>query len=153
MRPLLFLILLLSGCTKHYIANTDVEDNDFNHRVIEFCEKYRHAVERRNVALLLELADPNYYEDGGSIDTGDDIDFAGLKDFLVGRFKETRAIRYEIRYRNISRDRQENVLVDFTFSASFKIPTPDGEVWRRQVADNRLQLVRDGEGFRILSGM
>lgn len=153
MRSLFFLVLLLFGCTKQYITNTDVEDNDFNHRVIEFCEKYRHAVERRNVAQLLELADPSYYEDGGSIDTSDDIDYAGLKEFLVGRFRQTRAIRYEIRYRNISRDPKKNILVDFTFSASFKIPTPEGEVWRRQVADNRLELVQNGESFRILAGM
>jgi hypothetical protein len=26
-------------------------------------------------------------------------------------------------------------------------------VWRRRVADNRLELERDGESFRILSGM
>src|SRR4051812_40767713 len=33
-----------SGCTTHYIPNTDVEDNDDNRKVVGFCEKYRHAV-------------------------------------------------------------------------------------------------------------
>jgi len=46
-------------------------------------------------------------------------------------------------------------LVDYTYSASYKVPThvAGEEVWRRRVADNRLELVRDGNKFRILSGM
>lgn len=153
MRFLLIFVLLACGCSKQYITNTDVEETEFNHRVIEFCEKYRRAVERRNIPLLLRLAHPTYYEDGGSIDTTDDLDYAGLQDYLLGRFKETRAIRYEIRYRNVAPGRKNSVLVDYTYSASYKIPTPDGEVWRRQVADNRLELIPEGESFRILAGM
>lgn len=141
------------GCNQQYITNTDVEETDFNRRVIEFCEKYRRAVERRNISLLLKLAHPRYYEDGGSVDTADDLDYAGLQEYLLGRFKQTSAIRYEVRYRNVTIGSQETVLVDFTYSASYKIPTPDGEVWRRQVADNRLELIREGEEFRIVAGM
>ncbi|HEY8944724.1 MAG TPA: hypothetical protein VIM73_10700, partial [Polyangiaceae bacterium] len=70
-----------------------------------------------------------------------------------GRFKLTRAIRYEIRYRNVTRGRKQSVLVDYTYSASYKIPTPEGEVWRRQVADNRLELIPEGQSFRIVAGM
>ena len=95
----------LAGCATHYIPNTDVEDNDENRKVIAFCEKYRHAVEERNVPLLLSMASPRYYEDGGNVDATDDMDFAGLRDYLEGRFKDTRAIRYEIRYRKVNRGR------------------------------------------------
>lgn len=150
---ILLVVLLLCGCSKQYITNTDVEETEFNRRVIEFCEKYRRAVERRNVALLLKLAHPSYYEDGGSVDTSDDLDYAGLEEYLLSRFKQVRGIRYEIRYRNVSIGRKQNIYVDFTYSASYKIPTPDGEVWRRQVADNRLELIPEGDSFRILAGM
>ncbi|MGC4092070.1 MAG: hypothetical protein QM756_30150 [Polyangiaceae bacterium] len=143
----------VSGCATHYIMNTDVEDTDFNRELVEFCEKYRRAVELRNVALLVEMAHENYYEDGGTVDTSDDIDRAGLQDYLESRFKETRSIRYEIRYRQVSPGRKDTFFVDFTYSASYKIPTPDGEAWRRRVADDRLELVRNGESFKILSGM
>lgn len=149
----LALWLSLAGCNKQFIPNTDVEETDGNREVIEFCEKYRHAVEYRNVGQLLEFAHQSYYEDGGTIDTSDDIDYAGLKDYLEGRFKETRGIRYEIRYRNISPGRKDVIFVDFTYSASYKIPSPDGDAWRRRVADNRLELVRDKDSFKILSGM
>lgn len=149
-----FVLAGLCGCTTHYIPNTDVEDTDKNRKVIDFCEQYRHAVELRNVPVLLKLADPRYYEDGGNADASDDLDYAGLKDYLEGRFKDTRAIRYEIRYRRIGEGRKEHsIYVDYTFSASYKIPTPDGELWHREVADNRLELVPSGDTFKILSGM
>ena len=78
----------LSGCRPRVTPNTDVRDTEFNRRVVEFCEEYRRAVERRNVALLLKFADPNYYEDGGNIDATDDIDYAGLREYLQTRFAE-----------------------------------------------------------------
>ena len=141
------------GCSKQLIPNTDVEDTDFNRRVVEFCEEYRHAVERRNIGLLMKLADPRYYEDGGNIDSSDDLDYAGLKDYLTGNFRRTKAIRYEIRYRRVTHGRNNEIYVDYTYSASYKLVTEDGDVWRRRVADNRLELVRDGESFRIIAGM
>lgn len=148
------LALLASiGCSHDYIPNTQVDDSEFNRDVIAFCEDYRHAVERRQTSLLLKLADPKYYEDGGNVDTSDDLDFAGLKEYLEKRFRETRAIRYEIFYRDVSLGRSNQVFVDYTYSASYKVPTATGDVWRRRVADNRLELVREGEKFRILSGM
>lgn len=146
-------LLLLSGCAARYIPNTDVEDTDANRRVIDFCEQYRHAVEMRDIPKLLKLADEKYYEDGGNIDAADDLDYAGLKGYLEERFKETRAIRYEIRYRRVGEGRKNSIYVDFTYSASYKIPSPSGELWRRRVADNRMELVPAGESFRILAGM
>jgi hypothetical protein len=147
------LLVLCSGCATHFIENTDVEDTDDNRRVIEFCEQYRRAVEMRNVPLLLKLADPRYYEDGGNVDATDDLDFAGLRDYLEDKFKQTRTIRYEIRYRRVGEGRKHSLFVDYTYSASYKIPTPSGDLWRRRVAENRLEIVPAGQSFRILSGM
>jgi hypothetical protein len=101
----------------------------------------------------LKLAHPNYYEDGGNIDASDDLDYAGLEEYLRGKFAETRAIRYEIRYRRVGEGRKNTIYVDYTYSASYKIATGEGEIWQRKVADNRLELVPEGETFRILSGM
>ncbi len=151
--PLVVIAIVCSSCSKQFIPNTDVEDNSFNRRVIEFCEEYRRAVERRNVGFLLKLAHEKYYEDGGNIDATDDLDYAGLKEYLVERFRDTKAIRYEIRYRRVGRGRNDEVFVDYTYSASYQMITEDGDIWRRTVADNRLELIPEGETFRILAGM
>ena len=148
------LLSLLTGCARQVIPNTDVKDTTANRKVIQFCEEYRRAVETRKIGMLFSLAHPKYYENGGNIDATDDIDYAGLKEFLQLRFSNTRAIRYEIRYRRVQEGPKKTILVDYTYSASYKIPTDDGEdVWRRQVADNRLELVPNKDSFLILSGM
>ena len=159
-------LLTVVGCNHDFIPNTQVEDSDFNRDVIAYCEDYRHAVERRNTSKLLKMADAKYYEDGGTVDTSDDLDLSGLEEYLHKEFSKTSAIRYEIFYRDISIGRSNQVLVDYTYSASYKLPgltpapsstttetPPPSDVWRRRVADNRLELVRNGSSFRILSGM
>lgn len=150
---LLVLTLLMVGCATRYIPNTDVEDTDDNRKIISFCEKYRHAVQERNVPLLLKLASPDYYEDGGNVDPSDDMDFEGLREYLEGKFKESRAIRYEIRYRRISKGKQGRINVDYTYSASYKIPGLKTEEWRHTVAENRLEIIPESDSFQIVAGM
>jgi hypothetical protein len=142
----------LSGCNTRYIPNTDVEDTNDNRKIITFCEKYRHAVERKNVGELLQLASPDYYEDGGNIDASDDLDFAGLKEYLSTRFQDARAIRYEIRYRRVIQE-PDIIFIDYTYSASYRIPGTKGEEWRRKVEENRLEVVPFQDDFRIIAGM
>lgn len=142
----------LIGCATHYIPNTDVEDNDENRRLIGFCEKYRKAVERKDIATLLKLAAPSYYEDGGNVDPSDDLDYAGLRDYLTSKFQDATAIRYEIRYHRITKQK-DVILIDYTYSASYRIPGSKGEEWRRKVEDNRLELVPYNDDYRITAGM
>ncbi len=143
-----------AGCTPGTIPNTDVEDTDFNRRIVSFCEEYRRAVEQKKIGLLLQFADPAYYEDGGNLDATDDLDYAGLRGYLEDRFSKTKAIRYEIRYRRIGKGRKDVITVDYTYSASYRLPIENGDdVWRHVVADNRLELVPHDDSFRILSGM
>lgn len=160
---------LSAGCVQHYIPNTDVEDTSENRDAVLFCEKYRKAVERRDVPLLLTMISPRYYEDGGNADASDDLDYNGMRDYLQKQLKEAKAIRYEIRYRRVivSKD-SERVFVDFTYSASYKVPGLEEEdEWRRTVSENRLELVRcstlpeevrsshgcDEKGYKIVGGM
>lgn len=142
-----------AGCSTTYIENTDVPDNEENRKLIDFCESYRHAVERKSIADLIKLASPDYYEDGGNVDASDDLDYAGLQDYLANKFQDAKSIRYEIRYRRITKE-HDRYFVDYTYSASFRIPTPRGtDQWQRKVDDNRLELVKKDDSFLIVAGM
>jgi hypothetical protein len=153
-RPSLALLALLTfACSKSYIPNTDVEDTSDNRKVVLFCERYRHAVEEKNIAELLRMASPSYYEDGGNVKSEDDYDYNGLKEYLINTFSKTNGIRYEIRYRRVTFTETNRIYVDYTYAAAYRIPGLKGEEWRHKVADNRLELVRDGDGYKIQSGM
>ena len=142
----------LLACSEYYIPNTDVEDTDANRKVIEFCEDYRRAVEQQDVAKLIGLASPHYYEDGRKPDASDDIDYAGLREYLQSKFSDAHGVRYEIRYRRVVR-KGDHLFVDFTYSGSVRVASGKGESWRSTVDENRLELVADGESFKIVSGM
>ncbi|MGZ3423206.1 MAG: nuclear transport factor 2 family protein [Polyangiales bacterium] len=142
-----------AGCSKTNIPNTDVEDTSDNRKVISFCEKYRRAVEDRDVDTLISMVSPRYFETGGNAKSTDDMDYNGLRNYLTTKFKQTKAIRYEIRYRRISETENKVVNVDFTYTASFQIPTEKGDMWHRAVRDNRLTLLRDKDDFKIIGGM
>lgn len=157
LRPLAFSVCLgltfLVGCAKTYIPNTDVEDTSVNRKVVEVCEQYRHAVEEKNVSKLLSLASPRYFEDGANTNDHDDLDLDGFKQFMTSDFMKVEGIRYEIRYRKVTFTPSTKVFVDYTFSASWRIPGSKGEEWKHTVADNRLELVPEGESYKIISGM
>jgi hypothetical protein len=142
----------LAGCTSHYIPNTDVEDSAENRKLITFCEKYRHAVEHKDTSVLLKLAAPTYYEDGGNVDAADDLDYAGLRAYLDSKFQDAEAIRYEIRYRRVVKD-NDVFYVDYTYTASYRIPGSKTEEWRHRVEDNRLEIVPFQDDYRIIAGM
>jgi hypothetical protein len=141
------------ACTKSRIPNTDVDDTSDNRQVIFFCERYRKDLEERNVGDLLKMMSPAYFETGGNVRSGDDADFEAIQAFLTGDFLKTSAVRYEIRYRRVTFTEQAHIWVDYTYAAAWKIPGARGDEWHHRVADNRLDLVRDGESFKIVRGM
>jgi len=150
----LWIALAQLACAKTYIPNTDVEDTGENRGVVLFCEKYRHAIEDKDVAQLLKLMSPAYFEDGGNTKNEDDADYDKIRDFLTGDFLKTGGIRYEIRYRRVTFTETNHIFVDYTYASAWKLPGVKApEEWHHQVADNRLDLVRDGESYKIVSGM
>jgi hypothetical protein len=145
--------LFAMACSKTFIPNTDVEDTGENRKIILFCEQYRHALEDRNVGQLLKMMSPAYFEDGGNTKSEDDADYDRIREFLTGPFLRTAGIRYEIRYRRVTLTPTNHVYVDYTYAAAWKLPGVKVEEWHHKVADNRLDLVPDGDTFKVLSGM
>ena len=154
LRALLVIVALSAlACSKTFIPNTDVEDTTQNRDVVFFCEKYRHALEDKDVPQLLKMMSPGYFEDAGNSKAEDDADYDKMREFLTTDFLHTMSIRYEIRYRRITFTETKHIYVDYTYDAAWKIPGADKEEWKRTVSDNRLDLVRDGESFKIVAGM
>ncbi len=160
---LLLAALGLAGCADRFIPNTDVEDTADHRKIVSFCEAYRKALERKDVPTLLGMASPDYYEEGPNVDASDDVDYAGLRDYLSRKFDDANNIRYEIRYRRITLEHKkcidsdeqcERVLVDYTYSGSYRVATSsEGDKWKSTVEENRLELVPAGESFLIITGM
>ncbi len=152
---LLAFALLASGCAAT-IPNTDVADTPENREVLDFMEMYRHAVEEQDVGRLLSLAAPDYLDHAGTLLGDDDIDYGSLERALTAWEGRVLDVRYNIRYRRVTRRDPNEVHVEFRYAASFKVRDPDGnERWNRRVGDQRAILVWDEESdeYHFLSGM
>jgi hypothetical protein len=142
------------GCQKN-IPNTTVRDTPENRAVITFMENYRNAVEARDVGALLAMAHPQYLDDNGTPSGDDDIDYQGLQKKLSRWRERVTDVRYEIKYRTITRE-MDRVLVAYRYSASFRIAySEDDQRWSRRIGENRLVLLYDDiqNRYYILSGM
>jgi hypothetical protein len=145
-------LCILAGCGAQLIPNTDVPDTQANREAIELVEQYRHAVESHNPASILRLVSRDYFDDNGTPNSEDDVDYGRLQERLRRWSTEVLDVRYEMRYRRVH-VYPERVLVDVTFTGSFKIRTAEGERWERRLADNRIELVREHGQLRIVSGL
>ncbi len=171
------------ACATARIANTDVIDTPENHELIDVAERYRRAVEQRDVRALLAMTSPAYFEDSGTPAGDDDYGIDGLRRLLATWADTVREVRYECRYRrvDVAEDRR-HATVDFTYTGSFTlvrpplqapagtVPPPESvlrtdparaessnrgpqESWYRHVADNRLELEHVDGQWRITAGM
>jgi hypothetical protein len=125
-------------------ANDEVEGR----AAVEFCERYRLALEARDAKALLQLASPRYLDDSGTPDPNDDVSYEVLATYLDRMFNGIERVAYAIRYREV-RFEKDHIVVEVTYSATFTMNGQD----RKSVADAQLILERHEGSFRFLSGM
>lgn len=147
------LLVACAACEPSLIPNTRVEDTEENREVIGFVEKYRQAVEQRNVSALLSMASQNYFDDMGTPAGEDDIDHDGLKAGLDRLRQEVLGARYQISYRAVTYATDQRVLVDILYTGWFRVTTPTGPQWKRHLEPHRIVLALEDHKLKIVSGM
>jgi hypothetical protein len=141
------------GCAHKPIPNTRVEDTTENREVIDFVEKYRKAVESRDAVMLLRMTSKMYFDDMGTPQGEDDVDYDTLQTGLGRLQKELLDARYQISYRGVTYTPNDRVLVDMLYTGWFKVETPEGPQWRRRLEPHRIVLAREDGNYKIVSGM
>jgi hypothetical protein len=122
-------ILTIGGCGKKYIPRTGIEDTEENRAIVLFCERYRNAVEKLNIGLLLSLASLRYFDNNGTVKVGDDLDRASLEEVLKNRFKAIKTIRYEFRYRNVF-VKGNVIYVEYVYTTSYEYKVGGKKRWQ-----------------------
>jgi hypothetical protein len=146
-------LAVLLGCSPKNIPNTRVPDTSDNREILDFVEKYRKAVEDRDIGALLQMTSRDYFDDMGTPQGDDDVDYDALQVGLQRLRQEVLGARYQISYRAVTFTENSKVLVDLLYTGWFKVATPDGEQWRRRLEPHRIVLAREDRGLKIVSGM
>ena len=152
--PLSLLAVLLVGCTPKKIPGTDLDDTSETRQIIDVLQKYRVAVEHKDLDTLLKMADPSFRDDGGSVNPEDDLDYAGLKTRLPERLAKVTDLKLDLTIKRIELDEEEKFArVTYSYQLTFKVP----DYTTRTQSENDIKqmvLKRDGsDGWKIASGI
>ncbi len=153
-RPVACLIALaaFAGCSPKRIPGTQIDDTPDTRAVVAVIDAYRHAAERRDADAVMALVSSKYFDDGGTPDPGDDVDYDQLRQRLVGDYAKLVAVRLEIDVRGI--DVTEGKADAYVFyDERFRIRTRTGEVPKQASDVHRMRFVREDGAWKFVSGL
>jgi hypothetical protein len=144
--------LSLASCARN-IPNTDIRDTEDNRALIAMVDSYRRAFDARNLDGVMVLVSPLYYDDAGTIDATDDIDYKALPGVLKDTFSRLSQVRLEFGITSIE-IQGDKAMVDLFYDAKYRVTTPRAEIAKRDTDVQRLVFQRDGpKGWKIITGL
>jgi hypothetical protein len=144
--------LLLAACAAHRIPGTEIADTEDNRAVMAVVQAYSDALQRRDAAALLALASPDYFDNGGTADPADDLDFARLEQTLPADLGRLESLRVQIQVRNVMVEK-DTAVAELWSDGWYRIQTPQGVVPRRDQDLHRMRLARRDGVWKIVAGM
>ena len=148
------LILIESGCTPAYVRGTQIDYTPERQEIAELIEKYRVAVEKRDINTLKQLASEQYYENGSTTnDPSDDYDYSGLYAVLEKMGNQVKAVKYSLKIKSIS-ILKDRAAIDVEYSGQFLYTINEQDRWSTFADKNRMTLRRNRQKqWKFVSGM
>ncbi len=106
----------------------------------------------RIVTICWALVSPEYFDDAGTSVKDDDVDYAHLAAVLTDTFARTSQLRLELGVTAID-VKGDRATVDLFYDVRYRVTTPRREIPKRDSDVQRLILRRDGQSWRIASGL
>ncbi len=143
--------LALAGCTRK-IPNTDIEDSKDNRALISVVDAYRKAFDSKNVQGIMALVSKTYYDDAGTSDPSDDVDYRQLPQVLTETFVKLPDVKIELGVTDI-KVKGDKADVELFYDAKYRVSTPRHEITKRDSDVQRLVMAREGDSWKIVSGL
>ena len=148
----LLAISTLVACGGRRIPGTDIQDTSDTRAIIAAIDGYRRAAEQRDPRAVLGLVSEKYFDDAGTPDPADDLDHQHLQGRIAEDYKNITALRLDIAVKKVTVDGDEAVAEVF-YDQYYRIATKGGEVAKQTSDAHRMRLVREGGGWRFVSGL
>jgi ketosteroid isomerase-like protein len=148
----LLAVTTLVGCGGRRIPGTDIQDTSDTRAIVATIDGYRRAAERRDSEAVLALVSQKYFDDAGTPDPGDDIDYEQLKKRISDDFKNVSALRLDIAVRTVNVGGEEAEAFVF-YDEHYRITTKAGEVAKQASDTHRMRFIREGGVWRFKSGL
>ena len=144
----------LVGCGPGLIEGTDIEATPANVDIYDVVQRYRKAVEERDVEALAALVSRDYFENAGTTDTQeDDYGFDILREKVMPVLRDNiKKVRVDMRLIEIDVD-GDRAHAEFEYSARFLYSEAGKDGWISRSDFNRLELVREDGSWKIQAGL
>lgn len=155
MRSWIFLfILLLFSCGQRYIAGTRVPDTPENRVIAELVERYRVAIEKRDIETLKEMVSRKYFTLSGTVsDPSDDYGYEQLEKKVFPSLKEqVKSIQLAIFLRKIE-VQGNHAKAEFEYYYKFFYVDGGKDRWLAKSDFQRLEFEKEDGVWRIVSGL
>jgi hypothetical protein len=149
---LLPLLLLLAACAPSRIPDTEIPDSKENRAVYEVIRQYAEALRRKDAAAILLLVSPNYLDNSGTPDPGDDVTLAILERSLASDLGKVEAVNLDMGVKRIEVNADVAVAEVF-YDAAYRITTPAGPISKRPSDISQMRFRKLGGAWKITSGL
>lgn len=154
LRPIACLaaVLAAAGCSPKRMPGTNIEDTPDTRAIVGTIDAYRQAAERRDPDAVLALVSRKYFDDAGTPDPADDVDYDQLRRRLVADYAKLVTVRLEINVNRI--DVNDGRAAAYVFyDERYRIRTTAGEVPKQASDVQRMQFVREDGAWKFVSGL
>ncbi len=148
------MMLTMTACGAKYIENTKIPDTPQTRKILNLVEKYRVAMEHRDIKTLGAMLSRRYYENAGTTATSDDdygYDTVVKKVFPMLQ-DNVKAIQYHIKVSRITVGKHK-ASAEFEYMAKVLIAVGEHKKWIFKDDFDRLDFVKEDGVWRIVRGM
>jgi len=154
LRVFLLSLVVLASCGQKLIPGTRVPDTKENRVIADLVQKYRLAVERKDIDALKEMVSRRYYSNAGT--TGDNQDDYGY-DFLEGTIlpmlrDDIKQVQFRIYLKRIY-FQGDRAFAEFEYYYKFFYLDGGKERWFAKNDHGRLEFAKEDNVWRIVGGL
>ena len=149
------LLASLAACGPSYIAGSEVEDSAENRAIAVLVEKYRVAVEQRDVASLKEMVSRRYFCNAGTTaEPNDDYGFEQLEQKVLPLLRDNvKSVQYTIDLRHVDFPTPNRAVAEFEYYYKFFYVDEGKDRWAAKNDFDRLEFSLEDGVWRIASGL
>jgi ketosteroid isomerase-like protein len=144
--------LLAAACGSRRIPGTDIKDTTDTRAVYALIDQYRAATERRDAPAVLALVSKKYFDDAGTPDPSDDVDYGLLKTRLGDDLAKVTALRLEISVKQVEVENDRAAAYVY-YDEHYRIATRGGEIAKNASDPHRMVFLREEGTWKIAGGL
>jgi hypothetical protein len=144
--------LMLVGCGAKRIAGTDILDTSDTRAVLAVIGEYQKAAEKRDAQAVLALVSTRYFDQSGTPDPADDMDYTLLAKTLPDDYQKLTAVKLDMQVRQVVVE-GDRAAAELLYDGYFRVSTARGEVPKRTNDIQQMLFVREGGTWKIISGL